>query len=306
MKIKVTLVTTILMLAVLFAGCSGLNGEFNLSQTELTLKVGDTQRIIATTDSGKQVSNIIWTSNNKSVATVSGTGKIEAVSEGNAVITATNKKGIKKECEIKVEEVEVEKIVLSSKSRKIKVGENFNLSAYIYPENATNQELKWVSDNESVAIVNTAGVVTGKSAGTINITCYSANGKEASCTVTVNKKKSSTTKQNNSNSVQTTKATQAVDDGNDGPCGYTSFYGIWCAAFKSEDQAYDYAETLRDKGFENASVIMTSQWSNMNSDTWYAVTADFYETKSAANKDLNKAKSISSNAYIKYSGNWVG
>ncbi len=58
------------------------------------------------------------------------------------------------------------------------------LTATVAPENATNKTVTWTSDAESVATVDSKGVVTAVAAGTANITATAGN-KTASCAVTV-------------------------------------------------------------------------------------------------------------------------
>lgn len=67
----------------------------------------------------------------------------------------------------------------------INVGKQKMLQAYYSPSNATNRNLKWSSSNTKIATVNDAGIVTGKSEGTVTITVKSSNGKSASCTVKI-------------------------------------------------------------------------------------------------------------------------
>lgn len=298
MKKKLSIVSIIFALAIIFAGCSGGGGNFELSQSNVTLKIGDVQKLTATNKAGKFVEDIIWTSDNETIATVSSSGRIEAVSKGSATITATNKKGIKKECAVNVVEIEVKKIELSNKSLKIKVGQSKKLTPNITPKNATDTDLKWISDDESVALVNSSGLVTGKSAGTINITCYSSNGKEASCTVTVSKNKSSSNNNNNNYSKKTTQKVEYTEDS-------SAFYGIFCAAYKSNEKAIEHAQMLQDKGFENATVYLTTDWTNLNKKPVYAVVSDVYSTKREAEKHLKEVKKVVPNAYVKYSGSWI-
>lgn len=57
------------------------------------------------------------------------------------------------------------------------------LTAIVMPENATNKDVEWTSDNEDVAIVNQNGVVTALSAGTANITVKTLDGNYSSTTI---------------------------------------------------------------------------------------------------------------------------
>ena len=79
----------------------------------------------------------------------------------------------------KVTEVKLDKDSLS-----LEVGESDTLTATITPSNATDQNMTWSSNNESVATVDTSGKVTAIKAGTATITA-TVDGKSAECTVTV-------------------------------------------------------------------------------------------------------------------------
>ena len=87
---------------------------------------------------------------------------------------------------------------------------------------------------------------------------------------------------------------------------YSAFYGVWCGAFKNNSDAQREAEKLRNKGYYNADVYISSEWSNMNKEKWYCVTADVCASKSDANSVLSGVKSYYSDAYVKYSGSYLG
>lgn len=89
------------------------------------------------------------------------------------------------------------------------------------------------------------------------------------------------------------------------PSGDYAFYGIWCAASKSESSAEKEAQKMRDNGFD-ASVVVTTDWSNLNKEKWYVVTAGKYDSKSDANAALKSVKKIYKDAYVKYSGEYIG
>lgn len=58
-------------------------------------------------------------------------------------------------------------------------------------------------------------------------------------------------------------------------------------------------------GFD-AQVFVTTDWSNLNTEKWYVITAGIYGTKEAASAVLPDVQRVCSDAYIKYSGNWQG
>ncbi len=77
----------------------------------------------------------------------------------------------------------------SSLPSNLTVGTTATISVTIKPDNATNQNVKWTSSDESVATVDQNGKVTAVSAGTATITVTTNDGNHsATCTVTVTKK----------------------------------------------------------------------------------------------------------------------
>lgn len=79
----------------------------------------------------------------------------------------------------------VKKITLPA-SITVKAGEEIKLAPAVSPSNAFPQELLYVSDDKSVAVVKGDGTVCGVKEGTVRITVYSPfYGVSAECTVTV-------------------------------------------------------------------------------------------------------------------------
>ena len=83
------------------------------------------------------------------------------------------------------------------------------------------------------------------------------------------------------------------------------FYGIWCTAAKSVSDAQKFAGTMRSKGLP-ASIYRTSDWSELNTEFWYVVTAGTYATKEAAESALPEIQKSYPDAYVKYTGNYAG
>jgi len=80
--------------------------------------------------------------------------------------------------------VEVTGVELSDAELTLEIGDTYYLWTTITPENATDKNVTWSSSNSAVATVE-EGVVTALAAGSTTITATTANGKTASCTVTV-------------------------------------------------------------------------------------------------------------------------
>ena len=92
-------------------------------------------------------------------------------------------------CQPEPAEIRVASISLSNSTLELTVGDQASLDATISPDNATNKEISWASDNEAVVTVSSAGVVKALRAGTASITATTVDqGKTASCAVTVAEK----------------------------------------------------------------------------------------------------------------------
>lgn len=75
-------------------------------------------------------------------------------------------------------------IKLNKSTMTIGAGESFTLKKTVTPECSVSK-YTWSSSDKNIASVDSNGKVTGKKAGTATITVKSANGKKASCKVTV-------------------------------------------------------------------------------------------------------------------------
>lgn len=115
--------------------------------------------------------DVTWTSSNESVATVSNEGEVKAI-EGDgttfsiiqlAPVAAYSGSGIYKTLKVVVSNtmIQAETVTVSAESQEVYAGETLQLTATILPENSTYKTVKWSSSDESVAIVDENGLVTG-------------------------------------------------------------------------------------------------------------------------------------------------
>jgi hypothetical protein len=85
--------------------------------------------------------------------------------------------------------VAVTEVRLDKTATTLVEGDTEELMATVMPENATDKGIEWKSDNESVATVSQAGLVTALKEGSSAITVITNDGGlKATCDVTVNKK----------------------------------------------------------------------------------------------------------------------
>jgi uncharacterized protein YjdB len=135
-----------------------------------------------------------WSSDNPSVATVSGSGNynhtavITTVAPGTATITVSYNNLILGTYPITVSPVLVTSVTLDKSSLELSPGGTYQLKASVSPSNAADTSVTWSSGSESVATVSSSGQITaGSTPGTaiITATANDGSGKSASCTVTV-------------------------------------------------------------------------------------------------------------------------
>ncbi|WP_242358591.1 Ig-like domain-containing protein, partial [Bifidobacterium pseudolongum] len=135
---------------------------------------------------------VSWKSSDTSVATVDASGKVTAVKAGTAAITATaGGKSASVSVTVKgedpvvpVQSVSISGTGVSGGKATINVGAGLNLNATISPSNATDQDVTWISSDDSIATVSSTGSVRGVKAG-MAVIMATVGGKSSSVIVTV-------------------------------------------------------------------------------------------------------------------------
>jgi uncharacterized protein YjdB len=154
-------------------GPSDDNGV-TISPDSTTVALGSTVTLAATVAGGSSAS-FFWSSDNESVATVSGSGVVTGVSLGTAHIAASSsgKSGV---ATIVVVPQGVASVRVSPTSAAIQVGQRMHLVAEPLDGNGNlldGRTVTWSSADEGIATVDNTGVVTGVSTGATTISATS-------------------------------------------------------------------------------------------------------------------------------------
>jgi len=160
-----------------------VKGTVTLNKTEAFIEKGKTTTLKATlTPTTLEDMSVKWTSSDKTVATVSSSGKVKGVGYGTATITCTSvATGVSATCQ-----VTIGKVVINMSDFSLKKTRTVTLVATLYPTTLTDKSVTWKSSDTKVATVSSSGKVKGVGAGTATITCTSvATGLKGTCTVTV-------------------------------------------------------------------------------------------------------------------------
>lgn len=172
-----------------------LQPTMTVNAKSLLLKVKQSTKALKVTGlaAGDRVAS--WTSSNKKIVTVTGSGKITAKNKtGKATITIKLASGLRKEIPVTVQKkaVTTKKITGLKKSVTLKRGATLSLEPVIEPI-TSSQKVTYSSSNKKVATVTSKGKITAKSAGTVKITVKSGS-KKFTVKVTVPKVKTTAIK----------------------------------------------------------------------------------------------------------------
>ena len=167
----------------------------HVSTDALELKEAESAQVSAAIAPYYAKGEIVFTSEDETVATVDEKGNVTAVKAGETKIKVSVKDSdVYAEISVKVNgEPVVEKpitgVSVKADKSELKVGETAKLTAVITPEDTTDsKDLKYESSDKAVAEVSDAGVVTAKAAGKAVITVSSAARSDVKATVEINVK----------------------------------------------------------------------------------------------------------------------
>lgn len=130
------------------------------------------------TPDGTDDTDVIWETDNSSVAIVSDTGLVEGVSQGSTVIycrSARNPDTVYAACAVTVK-YGVEELYVEGETDALLPGETTQLTAKVYPDTADDTSVIWSSSDPDVAVVDEFGVVTACTYGEAEITATAADG----------------------------------------------------------------------------------------------------------------------------------
>ena len=171
--------------------------QIQLNKSTYSVKVGKSVLVEVTPiPSTAQLTDIQYSIADTSIATVDMYGTIKGVKKGTTTLTVTaNNGGVTATATVKVTkssggsggtsqtptnptDVAVTGINLPSDGcYKLRVGNEYTLTASLVPVNATNQELKWESSDTSIATVTATGkVIASTKQGTVTIKATAKSG----------------------------------------------------------------------------------------------------------------------------------
>ena len=163
--------------------------SINIIPSQVLLKVSETAQLVASVlPENASNKGLSWNSCDASVATVDMSGRVTALSLGEAIIkaTATDGSGVSATCVITVSATQAEGVSITAEGQTtLKVGGTVQLRARVIPEAATDKSVTWRSSDDKIATVTTEGLVAAVGVGTATITCANSAGQTAMVKITV-------------------------------------------------------------------------------------------------------------------------
>ena len=172
----------ILFVVALMASCQQAVQSVELDATSLVLALDSTDTLHAMLQPSELMADsiVVWQSSDSTVASVVD-GVVRGNGVGRALIVAwADDKSDTCEVEVKIP---VDSVLMNVRSVRVKAGSKVRLKAKVYPENATDTLINWLSSDTTVAIV-ARGVVHARGKGTVLISAE-VDGQKVDCRVTV-------------------------------------------------------------------------------------------------------------------------
>lgn len=139
------------------------------------------------TPSNAELTEVTFLSSDSSVAEISNDGIMKAVAPGKVTISVLTACGKSDSFELTVNEyIPVESITIEKTEVSLNIAEKVKLNATVSPANASESDVYWYSEDDSIATVDENGMVTAHKAGKVNIFATNADDNvSAVCNVIV-------------------------------------------------------------------------------------------------------------------------
>ncbi len=161
--------------------------SITLNSTEESLTVGEQFQLTVTEHpSEATTTDVTWTTTDDAVASVSAAGLVQALSPGEATITATKPDGLSAQCHITVLRPQTESISLNESEMTLRKGQQHQLTVTFTPKYSYS-DVRWTTSNSEVATVDDTGMVTATGEGIAAVIAITTDGSNlsGSCLVTV-------------------------------------------------------------------------------------------------------------------------
>ena len=147
----------------------------SLDKKELTLNEGAVSRLVLSVTPSDFTDQVSWKSADQDIATIEEDGTLRAQEIGTTTIKVIVG-NVEAACKVTVVQPVTSVSISGSYNISMEGGDTIQLTAAAYPQNAFNKELKWESEDPSVATVTKMGEVKALKKGSTRITATAMDG----------------------------------------------------------------------------------------------------------------------------------
>ena len=159
------------------------------------------------------------------------------------------------------------------------------------------------TSSSQISTISADGECTGTIVSTLGVSSDGALDATGATSATTSTGTSTTSSSapSTSDTSATTDSTSTTDDASHAP-----FWGVWAIALHDQAKAQRCADEYTSETGIQATVFLTTDWSNLNSDPWYVVSIGTYPSREAAEQALPGIQAMGhEDAYVKYSGDYT-
>ncbi|MGM9936340.1 MAG: Ig-like domain-containing protein [Candidatus Ornithomonoglobus sp.] len=156
--------------------------RLSLSQSELSLYADRPEPVtlsLSCEPADADMSMVDWYSGDEGIVYVDENGTVIPNGVGTTSIYAETPDGsVTAKCTVKVGlyDVSIRSVFITNAIDRLKIGSEYSLSAYVYPETVQDKTVHWSSSDNLVCTIDQDGVIRGINTGTAVITAQAANG----------------------------------------------------------------------------------------------------------------------------------
>lgn len=150
--------------------------SISIPERQIDLREGEEYALIPVISPENTELGVSWVSTNPQIATVTRLGVVAAKAAGEADVIAYVDEDTQAICHVTVASIPVEGLEFVDAPQELPRKSQRQLTVRLTPENASNQQVRYASDNPQVASVDENGLVTARAEGQALITATSLEG----------------------------------------------------------------------------------------------------------------------------------
>ena len=160
--------------------------NISIIQENENIPLGSSIQLLTNIEPTNAKTTLKWSSNNIAVATVDDNGRVSTHQAGTATITVKTNNNKSATCHIIVSTVKIKSISFAKNEINVCMDSSEIISPIIKPNNASNKNLSYFSNDSKIASVNSSGKVIGINEGSTIIKVKSVDGSDKTSFIKVN------------------------------------------------------------------------------------------------------------------------